>query len=68
MSEELDKLTAEVAGIESVRDGVKTFVSGLAAQIKALADDKAALHALADRLHTASGEIATAITGETAVV
>jgi hypothetical protein len=65
MSEALDKLTSEVTGIENVRDGVKAFVSGLAAQIKDLADNQAAILALSERLHAASGEIATAITANT---
>jgi hypothetical protein len=50
MSEAVDRLTAEVAGIKGAAASAVVLLDGLAAYIKANAEDPAALNALADDL------------------
>lgn len=65
MSAELDRLTTEVTETKSSVESVITLVDGLAQQIRDLANDPAALNALADELDAQQARIAAAVTANT---
>lgn len=61
----LDTLTAQVATTTSVEASAATLISGLATQLAAVANDPAAVTALANQLKTATDALAAAITANT---
>lgn len=65
MSEELDRLSTEVAENGAVIDSAVALINGLAQQIRDLKDDPAALAALADSLDAKSNELANAVAANT---
>lgn len=68
MSEALDKLTAEVAQIDTVIDSAISTIKGLAQQIRDSLTDPAALQRLADDLDAKSVALSAAIAESTSVV
>jgi len=67
MSEQLDKLTTEVAKTVAVQQSAILLLQGLSAQIAAMKDDPVALQALADSLDASSNALAEAIAINTPV-
>lgn len=65
MSAELDALTAQVAETNDVEQSAIVLLNGLAAQLAAIANDPAAIAALADSLHVKSDELAAAVVANT---
>lgn len=65
MSAELDRLSQEVSENNSAIDSAIVLINGLAAQIRDLADDPAALSALADSLDAKANELAAAVAANT---
>lgn len=65
MSAELDRVTAEVTETGTAIDSAIVLIEGLAAQIRDLADDPAALNALADELDSKSNALASAVAANT---
>lgn len=60
-SPSVERLTAEVAGIKGAAESAVVLLDGLAAYIKANAEDPAAMNALADDLATTRLHLADAI-------
>lgn len=65
MSKELDDLAVEVEETNTVMDSAVTLIGGLADQIRALANDPAALKKLAADLDGKSKELADAVAANT---
>jgi uncharacterized protein (UPF0264 family) len=65
MSAELDALTASVAKIKSADDSIIALVKGLADQLRANANDPAAINALAAELDAESAAVADAVAANT---
>jgi hypothetical protein len=65
MSEALDTLTLEVRELETVVDSAIALINGLAAQLRAIADDPAAILALAAELDAKEQELAAAVVANT---
>jgi len=65
MSAALDNLTAKVAANTTVVESAITLIGGLADQLRAAANDPAAVNALADQLDTEDAKLANAITTNT---
>lgn len=65
MSVELDKLEAAVTAENTVIDSAITLINGLAAQIKALANDPVALVALSESIASKSVALSSAVTANT---
>ena len=65
MSAELDALTAQVQQVQQVDQSAIALINGLADQIKALANDPAAINALADQLKQQTDALAAAVTANT---
>ena len=61
MALDLTTLTTEVANTEGVEASAVTLLNALVTELKTLANDPAAIQALADRLHAASGTLAAAV-------
>lgn len=61
MSEELDTLTVEVTEMATVVDSAILLIQGLAARLEDIADDPAAILALANELDSKAGELAAAV-------
>jgi len=61
MSQELDDLTVEVAEMATVVDSAILLIEGLAARLEEIADDPAAIRALAVELDTKAAELAAAV-------
>lgn len=62
---ELDALTAEVTRNKDVDDSAVALINGIAAQLTAVAGDKAATLALADSLRASSDNLAAAVSANT---
>jgi cell division FtsZ-interacting protein ZapD len=65
MSEQLDSLAREVQEMGGVVDSAITLIGGLAAQIRDLKTDPAALEALAAELDAKAGQLAAAVSANT---
>jgi hypothetical protein len=65
MSAELDNLTTEVTETGTVVDSAIALIAGLAQQIRDLADDPAALAALATELDAKTNALAAAVSENT---
>ena len=65
MSEQLDRLTTEVAENSDVIGSAVTLLGNLSQQIRDLKDDPAALDALADDLDAQSNALAAAVAANT---
>jgi len=63
---DIDALRSTVEENNSVIDSAVVLINGLAAQIRDLSDDPAQLRTLADSLDQKSGELAAAVTANTA--
>jgi len=61
MSQELDDLTVEVTEMGTVIDSAILLIQGLAARLEEIADDPAAIRALATELDTQADELAAAV-------
>lgn len=61
MSIQLDNLTAEVTETRTIIDSAILLIQGLAARLEEIADDPAAIQALADELNVKSEALAAAI-------
>ena len=61
MSQELDDLTVEVTEMGTVIDSAILLIQGLAARLQEIADDPAAIRALATELDTQADELAAAV-------
>lgn len=68
MSAELDALSLQVAETTEVEQSAIVLLNGLAAQLAAIANDPAAIAALAESLHLKSEELAAAVVANTPVV
>lgn len=62
----LQDLKAQVEKNTAVEESAVTLISGLAAQLKAQANDPAAIQALADELTKSAADLGAAITANTA--
>lgn len=65
MSLELDRLTTEVAEVNTVQQSAIDLLKGLSAQIEALKLDPVALQALSDSLDASSNALAQAVVANT---
>lgn len=65
MSKDLETIRASVERIETVGDSTIALVEGMAATIRDLKDDPAALEAFAARLDAQSEELAAAVAANT---
>lgn len=65
MSVELDNLAAQVAANIDLEKSTIQLITGLAAQIKAAAEDPAKVNALADALHTSAKALSDALVAGT---
>lgn len=65
MAGELDRLSSEVAENTSVTQSAITLLGNLSEQLRALANDPAAINALADTLDANSNALAAAVTANT---
>jgi hypothetical protein len=65
MSVELDNLTVEVTEIGTVVDSAIVLLEGLSARLAEIANDPAAINALALELDTKSKELAAAVVANT---
>lgn len=61
MSVELDRLTTEVAETKTAVDSAITLIDGLAQRLRDVANDPAAITALADELDAQQAKIAAAV-------
>jgi chromosome segregation ATPase len=65
MSQELDDLTQKVSDSTTVQESAITLLNDLGQRIRDLADDPAAIRALADQLDSEKNKLADAITANT---
>lgn len=65
MSAELDNLTVEVTEISTTVDSAIALLEGLSAQLLAIANDPAAINALAAELDAKSNALAAAVVANT---
>lgn len=63
----LDALTTQVAQTTTVEQSAITLITGLAAQLSAIADNPAAINALAAQLNASANALAAAVTTNTPV-
>lgn len=65
MSAELDRLKAQVARTKDVEQSAVSLITGLAARIREIQGDTAALAALADELDAQASALGTAVAENT---
>jgi hypothetical protein len=68
MSVQLDRLTVEVSEIGTVVDSAIALLEGLAARLAEIANDPAAITALADELDLKANALAAAVAANTPVI
>lgn len=61
MTLEVDRLKQSVAALATVEEGVKTLLATLAADIRANAEDPAAINAVADQIDAQAADLTNAI-------
>lgn len=66
MSEALDRLTTDVAGIKTAAASTLVLLTGLVAEMRAGAGDEAKINALADDLEVVQSDLAAAVVSGTA--